>query len=497
MNASARRLSYGVAIGGLYAPFVGLLPQLMAMPGLSGRQAVLLSRSLGYALFVAVIATLLGFLAALELWRWSGRARRVARRSLLLLLALPPYFHAAAWQPLVESWGSWTAAVVCQTLAVLPLAVAMGWLTLTCAAGPWLEAGWQMRSPGEALRRVVLPRCRLGLAACMGLLAVLTATDDAIPSLCGVATFAEEVFAQYSAGAAITMALAAAWPLALLTALSFGPLARQAAGAQGIPGSQVASRLPRWPWPVELACGLGLAILALDFLVPLRRHLVTIGSWSACLAGWSACWESLLTTLLVGAGAALIGTAIGLGLMEALASATRRRGMVVWELALLPLGLPPALLGIGLIDSLNRAWQSPLYGTVMMPMLASGLRYAPVAAVCLAMARRRLDHAVLEAGRLAGRGGLRDWCGLELALLRPAIGAAAALVFALSLGELGATLLVVPPGMGTLALRLFGLLHYGASAEASAGCLLLWLALLPLLWLVDRLFPRESRWRPA
>lgn len=493
MNPRAARLSYGLAIAVLYLPYTGLWPQLADMPGLSSRQATLLARTLADAGVVALAATLLGFVAALDLWRRPAGAQRWARRVLLLLVALPTYFHAAAWQPLVEGHGGVVATMVCQTMGVLPLATALGWLTIQTAVGQWLDAGWQMRSAGAALSSLVLPRCRLGLTACAGLLAAMLLTDHTIPSLCGVATFAEEVMAQYSAGAVTARALAVAWPLAALAVVLLAPLAAQAAGEQPRPDSQLPPRPPRWPWPVELATGLGLAALALNLLVPLRQHVLTVGSWSAWWDGCAACAESLLTSLGVAFGAATLAVVLGLALMEFLAAGRGRRGALAWELALVGLGLPPALLGIGLIDAFNRLWASPIYGTVVMSMLASGLRWTPVAAVCLALARRQLDPQALEAGRLAGQGGWRGWFGLELAMLRPAIGAAAGLVFAFSIGELGATLLVVPPGQGTLALRLFGLLHYGASAEAAAGCLLLWLTLLPLLWTVEKLLSPRRR----
>jgi len=62
---------------------------------------------------------------------------------------------------------------------------------------------------------------------------------------------------------------------------------------------------------------------------------------------------------------------------------------------------------------------------------------------------------------------------IELPLLLPGIGAGAAVVFLLGLGELGATLLVVPPGSGTLALRIYNYLHYGASDSVAALALCL------------------------
>jgi iron(III) transport system permease protein len=47
------------------------------------------------------------------------------------------------------------------------------------------------------------------------------------------------------------------------------------------------------------------------------------------------------------------------------------------------------------------------------------------------------------------------------------------LAFALALGELGASILVVPPGVETLSIHIFGLLHYGVEDRVAAICLAL------------------------
>jgi iron(III) transport system permease protein len=49
--------------------------------------------------------------------------------------------------------------------------------------------------------------------------------------------------------------------------------------------------------------------------------------------------------------------------------------------------------------------------------------------------------------------------------------AAACLVFVLAMGELGATVVVAPPGSQTLTLRIYNYMHYGASDAVAALCL--------------------------
>ena len=66
---------------------------------------------------------------------------------------------------------------------------------------------------------------------------------------------------------------------------------------------------------------------------------------------------------------------------------------------------------------------------------------------------------------------------MRLPLLAPGLVAAACMVFALSAGELGATLLVIPPGLETVTIRMYNYLHYGSSG-AVAGLGLVMTALM-------------------
>jgi iron(III) transport system permease protein len=47
------------------------------------------------------------------------------------------------------------------------------------------------------------------------------------------------------------------------------------------------------------------------------------------------------------------------------------------------------------------------------------------------------------------------------------------IVFILSFGELGTTLLVIPPGRETIVIKIYNLMHYGAEQLVAALCVIL------------------------
>jgi len=67
----------------------------------------------------------------------------------------------------------------------------------------------------------------------------------------------------------------------------------------------------------------------------------------------------------------------------------------------------------------------------------------------------------------------RRFLWVRLPMVTPAVAVTLLVVFVLSLGELGASLLIAPPGQATLPLRIYNLLHYGATDVVSALSLIM------------------------
>jgi iron(III) transport system permease protein len=66
---------------------------------------------------------------------------------------------------------------------------------------------------------------------------------------------------------------------------------------------------------------------------------------------------------------------------------------------------------------------------------------------------------------------LKTWLRVRVPLLLPGVMAACCVVFVLAMGELGATLIVAPPGHATLTMKIYNYLHYGASEAVAGLCL--------------------------
>ena len=84
---------------------------------------------------------------------------------------------------------------------------------------------------------------------------------------------------------------------------------------------------------------------------------------------------------------------------------------------------------------------------------------------------RRADPNVAEAAALDCPKWYQRLYHIDLPIHSPAIAASVIIVAVLVVGELNATVLLIPPGSETLAVTIDNLLHYGANVKASVLCL--------------------------
>jgi ABC-type Fe3+ transport system permease subunit len=144
------------------------------------------------------------------------------------------------------------------------------------------------------------------------------------------------------------------------------------------------------------------------------------------------------------------------------------------------LTIPGPLLGIGLIRLLNQPPDSPLadlawlYDSNFAPWVVQTVRALPLVTLILWPALASVPQVMLDAAATDGTG----WWGrlLRVALPQrwPAVAAAWLVGLAVAVGELAATVLVMPPQRSTaISVRVFQLLHYGVDDRVAAICLVM------------------------
>ncbi|WP_186123064.1 2-aminoethylphosphonate ABC transport system, membrane component PhnV [Burkholderia gladioli] len=279
----------------------------------------------------------------------------------------------------------------------------------------------------------------------------------------------------------------------------------------GLGGSPVARAEPGWSDTLlkhASRVALGLAAFACFWLFVLPVVVVALSSvatrWSGTIlpSGYSLRWferlgqpefDALATSLEIGFGVAVIGTVLGLWLALALEGrAQGRLGALVDALVMLPNGVPSVVLGLAVLIAYH---QKPvdLSSSAAIVVLVQLALILPFCYRCAAAALRPELTILREAAAGLGAPPSMVLRRVLLPQLVPALRASLALGFALSLGELGATMTVYPPGFATVPIVVIGQVERGYYLPASALSLLMLVASLAALMLIAARVPRLRR----
>jgi len=215
---------------------------------------------------------------------------------------------------------------------------------------------------------------------------------------------------------------------------------------------------------------------------------------------WFPLWLSLRVAVL----ATTISALIGIPVAYLLANRDFRGRDILDAAVTLPLVLPPTVLGYYLLVVLGReAWIGRLYESIFgeplvftwqAAVIAAVLHSAPLLIKSARAALESVDHAYERAARTLGAPEWRVFWQITLPLaLRPVL-AAAALAFARSLGDFGATIMVagnIPGRTQTVAVAIYDAVEGGNGDTARWLVLAISAVALGLLTLANRLTPRR------
>ncbi|QHC33413.1 ABC transporter permease subunit [Streptomyces sp. HF10] len=251
-------------------------------------------------------------------------------------------------------------------------------------------------------------------------------------------------------------------------------------------------------WAVFLV--LFLPLFALPLLVVLGASFAT--HWSSVLpsgptlanyrsATRGEALQALTTSLLTAAGASLLALAVGTWAALAGAALGKRAKRVLDALFVLPVAVPSVVVGLSVLVAFS---QPPLLlnGTRWIVILAHTVLVTAFAHQSVSAAITRLDPAYEQAAAALGARPSRVLWRIRLPLLLPSLTAAAGLCFALSMGELSATMMLYPPDWTPLPVLIYAATDRGALFTGSAVAVVLMAATLLVLFAVSRVRTRAS-----
>ena len=473
-------------------------------------------RILAYTTAQAIVSTLLSLALALPVAYAVSRLRLPMRRTLLAVITvpfiLPTVVVGLAFRELLPFPGTTAAIVIAHVFFNVGLVVRV-------VAGLWEKVDPRFDdvaaslglSAWAAFRRVTLPLIRPAIAASAVLAflfcftsfgVVLVLGDPALPTieveiyqravqrldLAGAATLA--LLQLIVVVAAVVISSRQQERLAVRQRLQRGDERRPARGVLAV--SCVV-------WSYTLA-----ALIIVPMLALLARSL-RVGE------GWGGTWYAqvvrsadatsrsvpLMQSVELSLRYAIIATlvSVGLGLLACIGiQAARRRGTWVDALVTLPLGVSAVTIGLGLLLGSLRG-PLDLRGWWLLVPLGQALVAMPIVVRVILPILRSFDPRMRDVAATLGASPVRAWLATEGAATAKAIGLAAALACAVSLGEFGATAFLVrldTPTIPVQVVRLLGRPGEASVGQAAALSVILVAMTIVIVALGERLRPRRG-----
>lgn len=454
----------------------------------------LLARSMTMALGATLLALVFGVPLALLLVKTGSPGHGPARVLYLVPLFIPPHIHALAWidllgdrgvlqlacmgllgrtMPLVNLYSPAGGAVIL-FLAYCPILVLTVVTGLSRVDSRLEEAGSLHSAPFRVWRTITLPLISPYILSGAVFVWIFSFFNYGVPSMLRVPSFPVEIFTRFSALYDEAGATALSTPLIGLALLLLLCQKRFMAGrscvtistasrsiAQTAPGQSLPARLYIW------------CFLVLTIGLPLCALIIRAESWQSFQMAWQTSSAELITSLWICSAAATLATILAYFLAMYLEELSNRWHDLVHTLTLLPFAFPATLFGIGLIHLWNRPATQLVYTGMLILMLAYIARFIPFAIRIVTASLSQISPALREAACIANHSRLTRFFRIDLPLARRGLCLCWVVVFTFSMGELGATLLVIPPGQGTISLKIYTLMHYGAGPLVAALALLL------------------------
>lgn len=485
---------------------------------MDSRQLILLKNSLylafGTACLSVIIGAPLGFLIA----RTDIYFNRYFKYLYLVPLLISPYINAIVWISLLGQKGSINlffmklfslqepiftiygikGAIWVLSLSYFPLITLLTVSGLHSMNQKLEEAGRLTKTEFGVLKGITMPLITPYIISGVIFVFIFALSSYGVPSLLRVNVFPIEIFAQFSAYYDNSSATALSAPIVFISILLI-LWQRKYMGKKSyvtLENSSGKARIIKLKKRKGIISVYPFFILFLSVVTPLFVLFLRSGSLTVYLTAFKTASSQIISSFTLAFAAATLMVILGF-FISCVIERSKVRGRALMDiLTFIPFAVPATVLGIGLILVWNRPVVEMIYGSSLIIIFGYVSRFIPFVIRAISANMKQVNRNLEEAAVMANVSWITRVSRISIPLLAPGLLAGWAIAFILSMGELGTTLLVIPPGEATLPIRIYTLMHYGANQLVAALCIILIaMTLIPVL--IVKFLLRRITWSPV
>ncbi|MBF0479033.1 MAG: iron ABC transporter permease [Candidatus Omnitrophica bacterium] len=436
----------------------------------NARTGQLIFNSISIGLGATILGVILGVPLGFLISRTNIFLKGAAQYLVFLPVLIPEYIAAMAWSSMFPAISNPWGVIWVLGLAYCPFVCLLTIAGLSTIDRKLEEQALLVTHPLNVIKRITIPLITPFMVTGALFVFIFSIANYGVPALLRVNTYPLEIFIQFSALYNSNLAVLSCLPLLLITMglmiicyfvmkdkfyISFEGISSSAAKIQ-LKKSRIWFSIFVW------------LIIFVSGILPLIILIKTAGSFDSYLAVLKTSTPAIWTSFGLSTLGATLCVILGFYLAYFLERVSAK-GKIILDIAtLLPLALPPVVLGIGLIELWNQPTTSCIYSSFLIVIIGLIARFIPFSVRILASCFKQLNPNMEDAASLNGIGFFRETFQILLPLTKQGLAASWAICFIFCMGELGMTLLVVPPGYETLGNKIYTLLHYGVGKFTAA-----------------------------
>ena len=426
---------------------------------------LLLLNSTLLAFVVAFISTLLGTILGLLLYKTDIKFRGLFKILFLIPLLISPYILAVAWKDFftlifhnINIISSYFGVVLVLTFIYTPLAMLITGSAFSNIDSQLEDSGLIITNLKNVILKIELPLIKPALFSSFVLIFIFSISEFSVPAFFGVKVFTTEIFTQFSAFYNHSFAILQSTLLVLICiALLFSEKNYIANAPFLSVGNKGSNKIPFRLNNNVTVLFLLIAWFLISTVVPF--FTLFIQSFTNGTAGIIKGYELLKHTILNSIGLALTASLIIVlvGFISAYYSngqSSLSTKSFNWIL-LVVFAIPSIVYGISFIKFYNRPILNFIYSGYTIIIIAYVGKFSFIASKIIGNAIKQVPKSLLEAAQIEGINFPDRTRKILLPLIMPGIFASFIIGFIFSLGELGTTIMLYPPGTEIMPIKVF------------------------------------------
>jgi len=438
---------------------------------------LLLAKSILLAFTVASFTIFFGAILAFMLYKIKTRFSNFFKLVLLIPLFISPYILAVAYKDFFylllgncNLISSFFGVILVLTFVYTPLSILIIGSALSNINSQIEESGFIITSFNKVMYKIILPLVKPALISSFILVFIFSLSEFSVPAFFGVKVFTTEIFTQFSAFYNHSLAiLQSLFLIIICVSLLFADrkyLSKASFLSIGNKGTK--SKFYKLKNPIIsnlfLTTWLILSVV-LPFIV------LFIQAFLGGDTNFLKALELLLPTFASSFFLAFIGAIIIVFVGFVVANYSVKYKKTDWVL-LIVFAIPSTIYGISLIKFYNQPMLNFIYSGYAIIIIAYVGKFSFISTKIIENALKQIPKSLDEAAQIASISNSSRIRKILIPLILPALFASFIISFIFSIGELGTTIMLYPPGTEIMPIKVYTIMANAPQSLTSSMTLI-------------------------